>query len=125
SWHLVVRRHRFFDHTKLHAHCSLVAQDTVLFDHIFVSQQELFFHRSGDTGQSRLPIHESVPLRHGPGYPQTMRRCRGEIKRRNPGGETYQCREKGAFEFFGHTSVSASMPSKYNMRLYDLVTFDL
>ena len=36
---------------ELHAPCNLIAQDTVLFDHVFVSQQELFFHRSGDTSQ--------------------------------------------------------------------------
>ncbi len=36
---------------ELHAPCNLVAQDTVFFDHVFVSQQELLFHRSGDTGQ--------------------------------------------------------------------------
>jgi hypothetical protein len=29
---------------------NLLAQDTVLFDHVFVAQQELFFQRSGDTG---------------------------------------------------------------------------
>jgi hypothetical protein len=51
---------------ELHASVNLVAQDTVLCDHIFVSQQELLFHRSGDIGQQSLPIHASVPFRHGP-----------------------------------------------------------
>ena len=36
---------------ELNTPLNLLAQDTVLCDHVFVAQQELFFHRSGDTGQ--------------------------------------------------------------------------
>jgi hypothetical protein len=36
---------------KLDPPCNVVAQNPILFDHVCVAQQELFLHRTGDTGQ--------------------------------------------------------------------------